>query len=216
MTKELTVIPIPEQSARAERINDYHAGCLKAFGQQMGYAFLCGFELNRAKEELPHGSFIKWREANLPKLANGTAANYMRFCDALQTKFPTVGNFKPEHLQLINGELPKAQREEVLKAVHDVADGKTLTQLYRDLGVIRQPKKQQHTPPKKLSPAEEIAAQDAHANALFEDAIQAITLLFEDEAIWIRADDTIKRHFGGLCVKGADKARRQKSKKRST
>jgi hypothetical protein len=124
-----------EQAERIGRIQGYHQKCLDTFGDQMAYAFLAGCELNAAKEELPHGQFMKWREQNLPELPHRTATQYMTFSEKLAdgAKLATIANLK----LLGNGDLPQTEKEKVLKAVHQVADGKTLTQLYRDLGVIR-------------------------------------------------------------------------------
>lgn len=145
---------------RVERVKSYHASCLQAFSDQMGYAFLIGVELLAIKEELPHGDFMAWRQKHLPEIAHRTATQYMKFVEKLTQRFPTVGklatvsNFK----MLPSGELSTAGKETVLKAVHEAADGKTFTEMYRDLGVIRQPKAPAWHPRK---PAKDLTADDA-------------------------------------------------------
>lgn len=129
-----------EQLARIARIKQYDAGCRGAFGQQMGYAFLSGAELNALKEELPHGAWIPAREEFFPEIPARTATRYMSFAEQIGhgvADLPSWQNIK----LLGNGAIPDNEKENILKAVHDLADGKTLTQLYRDLGVIREAQK---------------------------------------------------------------------------
>lgn len=120
------------------RIIQYDISVRAAYGQQMGYAFLAGCALNQAKALLPYGKFTPWLDENLP-LSKGSRQRYMAFAEAIQTQIPHVGNLAIP-LLLTDGELAAADKEKVLAAVHEVADGKTLTQLYRDLGVIKTPK----------------------------------------------------------------------------
>ena len=124
-------------AAHTIRIKAYHAGFQSAFGSQMGYAFLAGLELNAIKEALPHGGFLKWGRAHLSEIPHRSATRYMEFQTKLATggQCDAVANIK----RLENGELPEAEKEKVLKAVYQAADGKTLTQLYRDLGIVRPP-----------------------------------------------------------------------------
>lgn len=138
-------------------------GCRKAFAAHVGYAFLAGIALNKAKALVPHGGFIKWQEAALADVCRSAAGCYMRFADALLQypavgKCATVAHLESDRLKLTAGELPEADKQEVLKAVHDVADGRTLTQMYRDLGVIRDPRDPNANPkkaPRKVT-AEEL------------------------------------------------------------
>lgn len=151
---------------RRDRIISYHQGFMGAFAQQTGYAYLAGVELHAAKLELPHGQFIKWREENLAHISKGSVANYMLFAEALQSKFPTVGNLTAERLQLTNGRLRDDDQKIILEAVHEAADGSSLTRLYRELGVIKTPKSQAErdaSAKKELSPAE-AAAEEKAAN----------------------------------------------------
>lgn len=124
---------------RRDRILNYHQSVIRAFGQQMGYAFLCGLELNAAKEEIAHGQFEKWREQFLPDLPRSTANNYRNFATLLQEKSKTLARLtdRAQNLLTNGGEFADTDRTEILQAVHDVADGKTLTDLYRALGVVR-------------------------------------------------------------------------------
>ncbi len=141
-------------------IVDYDREVRSAFGRQMSYAFLAGAALLRAKEIIPHGKFMDWRDAEL-QLSDNSAARYMKFADAM-LKFPTVGNLKEVRLLNRGDELSAEQQEKVAKVVHKMADGKTLTEMYRDLGVIRQPQKPKHHPQKPVSPEDELEARKLH------------------------------------------------------
>lgn len=164
------------------KIVHYDLGFHGAFARQMGCAYLAGMALNRAKEIVPHGKFMAWREAELP-VSNNSAARYMKFADALG-KFPTVGNLKEVKLLARGKELSPAQQKKITEAVHELADGKTLTEMYRDLGVIRQPEKPKHHPRKPVSVADTLAARRAHAEDLlhaFAGPLRIFLNLAQDE-----------------------------------
>lgn len=138
MGKDQLEVISAAQNDRIERIKEHHKGCVHSFTAQMGHAFLCGVELNALKEECGHGNFTPLRERYLPDVPHSSAQRYMKFADLL-CQNTHVGNFT-ERLQLTNGELPEQQKQKLLKAVYEIADGKTLTELYRDLGIIRKKK----------------------------------------------------------------------------
>jgi hypothetical protein len=145
---------------RIERIKTFHQGTLNAFRDQMGYAFLAGVELQALKASAAHGAFAKLRAKELPELPERTAQQYMKFADALKSKSATVADLASQPRLLTDSKLAEEDAKTVCKAVHDAADGKSLTEMYRDLGVIRQPKKQgdvAHVKPKKLGLAEQHA-----------------------------------------------------------
>jgi len=207
-THALAPVAVLQLAVLRTKIVEFDQGCRTAFNQHMGYAFLAGLALNCAKALVPHGNkgggFMKWREENLPGVSPRAATNYMHFAAALAEKHPTVGklatvaDFTSGRLELLNGELPEDEKQEVLKAVHDVADGKTLTQMYRDLGVIRQPKDPNAGPKKPITKPtpEEIHAQRLaglqHAFALFWGEVSALHAALE-EAGTLAHPDQLKR-----------------------
>lgn len=131
----------PQLDHLKARITQYDAAIRAASRDLMGYIYLTGLSLNQAKSLLPHGQFGPWCEAQCPALSNGSIHNYMDFADRLNGKFPTVGNLALP-LLLTPGDPDKTLdpiRTQVLEAVHDVTDGKTITKIYRALGVIRDP-----------------------------------------------------------------------------
>jgi hypothetical protein len=141
-------------------IVDYDREVRSAFGRQMSYAFLAGAALLRAKEIIPHGKFMEWRESDL-NVERSSAERYMKFAAAI-SKFPTVGNLREVKLLGSGEALTPAQQKKITDAVHDLTDGKTLTEMYRDLGVIRQPQKPKHHPQKPVSPEDELEARKLH------------------------------------------------------
>lgn len=165
----------------AKRITSYDDGVRSAFKSQMGYAFLAGVELLNVKQCLPHGEFEQWIKANLPKLSGGSRQNYMKFAEAL-SKSSTIEDLRPAAFQLTNGELSESDKEKVLKGVYKAADGKTLTEFYRALGVIRPKEKQKFTPAKPMSPDEELAAERAAADERFDSVIRELRMIVADGA----------------------------------
>jgi hypothetical protein len=156
-----------ELQQRVDRIKLLHAGTLRAFRDQMAYAFLAGVELLALKESTAHGDFGKLRKQYLGDIPERSQQRYMGFAEALKSKSATVADLAKQPLLLTNGQIEEQQAQKVSKAVHDFADGKTLTELYRDLGVIREPKKPgdvEHKQ-KKLSMAERHAQEVALAQS---------------------------------------------------
>lgn len=179
--KPVNLEVLPPQSIdldqRKKRIQVYHENCIAAFSSQMGYALMCGIELNAVKESLPHGQFLKWREENIPQISNGSAGRYMAFATALQNQFPTVGDLT-ERLQLANGEFSDGDRKEILEAVKEVADGKSLTEMYRELGVVKTPKaRREIKSTRKLSAEEKAEAEEHLTHDLIQDAIALLNQL---------------------------------------
>jgi hypothetical protein len=157
-----------------DRIAAYHENGWRAAQQQFGYQFLAGLELHRVKESLAHGQFLKWREENLPAIPERTARRYMDFAEVLISKSATVADLTTRPLQLTNGEIPEKEKKAILEAVFEFADGKSITDLYRDLGVIRPPKSRDEidtTKKKQLTAEEKAAAEEQEAKALKDDKL---------------------------------------------
>lgn len=151
-----------ELQQRVDRIKLLHAGTLRAFRDQMAYAFLAGVELLALKDTTAHGDFGKLRKQLLGDIPERSQQRYMGFAQALQSKSATVADLAKQPLLLTNGQIEEQQAQKVSKAVHDFADGKTLTELYRDLGVIRQPKK----PGEVEHKAKKLSMVERHAQAV--------------------------------------------------
>lgn len=210
MSKGNTDLITKEHAEGIERIKAYHAGFEKSFGDQMGYAFLAGAELNHIKETLPHGKFMDWREAHLPEIPHRTATQYMTFQVKLAThcQFPPVGKANI----LGNANLNDKDREKVLAAVHEIADGKTLTQLYRDLGVIREKKAPQHHPRKEKSPEDKIADRKQAARDLMNTCCAPLaTFLLDPGDILVELTKAERREWLDLLVQASNEIRQFKA-----
>ncbi len=197
-------------AAHTERIKVYHEGFQKAFSDQMGYAVLAGLELNRIKAALPHGEFMKWRAKHLPEIPHRSASRYMEF----QTKLATHGQFPPvANLKLLeNGELSDKDKDKVIKSVHDIADGKTLTQLYRDLDMVREKKAPAHHPRKAVSPEEKVSAEKEQARGVMNACARPLaTFLLDPGATLVNLSRVERQEFLALLVNASTEIRKFKS-----
>lgn len=177
----------------AQRIRTHHKGVIEGFQSQVMSAFLCGVELNAAKALIHHGNrhangedfvkngFIKWREKEFPTISHGCAANWMNLAKGMQEKFPTVGNFVPR-LLATNGEpMSEGEEEAVMKGIHEVLDGKTITEWYRELDILRKPKHQsERARGKPMTPEEKARAQEQEADDLAITTLGDVSLVTED------------------------------------
>lgn len=161
-----------ELSALAAMMVKFDESVHSAYRDQMCYAFLAGVTLLRVKDLLPHGSLMSWREKHLPHISKTSINRYQKFAEELVGRFPSVGNLKEVQLLEAGTKLSKESEQEVFEAVREATDGKSLTDMYRDLGVIRQPKKPTYHPPKPGTPE-----QDAKMEAwMAADALMSLGL----------------------------------------
>jgi hypothetical protein len=214
----------------AKNIRLYHDGARRGAAELYGYAYLCGREMLLAKPLIAHGNksatpegaeagFKKWIEDRFGKdISYRTAAGWMTFAKDIQEKSATIALFNAEPKLLEGGKLSEKDCEAVLKVIPQIMDGKSMTAFMRDSKLARDPEQPKHTPAKKLTPDEEIEARAKQAHAAFTDVVNALTFLLEpaNSALWIDLDDAaLKQHACGLCVRFADKARKQKSKRKA-
>jgi hypothetical protein len=179
MNSELTILT-KDQAALVDQVKASHIGVRRSYEHQIQYALICGMQLIALKSTCEHGEFIRLRETHLPDVSSSAAGRYMDFFHICQTKFPAVGNLKGSTLLLEKGDLPAHEKETVLKAVYEAAEGKTWTAFYRDLDLCRQPIPHAHHPIKPQSPDEIIAAQNEQADSLLRAAESALGLLLDD------------------------------------
>lgn len=140
----------------ADQIIALHTNSGRAAYQQIGYAFLTGQALNRRKELLPFGQWVKWCQRHLePRgLKERTARNYMAFAEALQPRLLQAPAASGIVLQLTNGEsLGAEQIATFSEAIREVANGQSLTDLYRDYGIVKDKQEKKFSPP-KITPEE--------------------------------------------------------------
>lgn len=178
-----TTILTRDQAALVDDIKTYHAGCRKAFEHQVQYAFMAGLKLLSLKESCPHGNskdsngagFNALCASELPDVSRSAAHRYMDFTNLLLEKCPTVGFIRESNLLLENGDLPSTEKESVLKAVYDAAEGKTWTAFYRDLDLCRKPEPHSYHPPTK-SPEHDVASKQFAADESTKQLINAMQM----------------------------------------
>jgi hypothetical protein len=167
-----------EQKNLVKGIKTAHKGCLNAFKEHVGYSFVAGLQLNALKESCAHGDFTALREKHFKDVSKSAAHRHMQFFDAL--KSPTVGLLPPGGIAdlklLTNGKLSKETKLKLLDGVYKKADGRTITEMYRDLGIIRQPEKQKHTPAREVSAEEAVKMELAAAREMVAAVAGAIDL----------------------------------------
>jgi len=166
----------PEQALHVDRAKTFESGFQASSRQGVVYAFLAGLELNWLKSNLKHGEWLKFKEAHLPQIPARSATRYMAFADQIGhtvADLPTMGNLK----LLSDWKLAPEDEQKIVSAFHDNAGGKTLTELYRDTGVIRDKKPHEHHPIKPQTPDEKIAAEKADAAARRADFLNEVFLL---------------------------------------
>lgn len=177
----------PVQSNLVDQIKTFHAGVRKSYEHQIQYAFMAGLKLHTLKATCSHGNkkdgegFMVLCQQHLPEISPATARRYKEFYGLVQEKLLTVGNIRPSNLLLENGDLPSKEKEQVLNAVHESADGKTWTQFYRDLNFIRQSKTKQYHAPKPASPDDAEAAARAQADDLAKNFLADFELLMQSD-----------------------------------
>ncbi len=106
------------------------------------YAARSGAELIQAKEACGHGQFMKWVNKHLPSIGHQCANRYMSLAEGLQAKIKTLPNYASvRNLNLLDlpdpRDLKSVEHSKVARAVQKISDGKTVTQLYLDLGIVK-------------------------------------------------------------------------------
>jgi hypothetical protein len=159
----------PAQAERVDRIKSNHAALGKTFDTQVDLATFVGLDLLKAKEEVGHGKFMEWREAHLPEIAHRTCTGYMGFA----SKLALAANLNLKQLQAPDHEVTDKEKKALQKAVHDHGDGKCWTQLYRDLGLIRD-KKEAGGAKRAVTAEEKTDSERAKAKAIGEATLEQI------------------------------------------
>lgn len=157
-----------------------------------------GIHLHQIKQLVGHGNFEDALPKRCPKLSDGSRSNYMRLAQEmviaehakhlLPIKSSTVEDLPPsgESVEVIvPDKIESKARDQViskgwdwLKMPYKFEDlvreirGKEITEIYREYGIIRQPKTNYQTPRKKLSVLEQ-ENQDRAAAAEDTTAVMA-------------------------------------------
>jgi hypothetical protein len=215
---ELVNVITPEAEQRTldglkDLAGQYDSSCRGAFGKHIGYAFLCGFVLNQAKDLLPHGQFEQWWQANLPQLPKSTLHRYMDWAKFVESHLALSGQMSHVGHLISNGELTKDLEDQIVNAVHDFADGKTMTAMLRDLSLIRQPKQKEYHPPKPSSPEEQVKEEIFMADETGRHLATELIMLSEDRDPSIpNMSDAVRDRLLDACVAVSTRIRGMKRK----
>jgi len=175
--------PGPELAQLAKSVRLYRTGISATAAAQHIFIFLTGFALLRARSICPHGDWLPWLKREFPEIGRETTRRYQALAREIESKFPTVGNLKA--VKTIGAgvkpeDLDARESAIVDKAMHDVLNGRTITGLYRDLGLVSEPKKAGGPRPhKEYTPAEN-AIRDGREVEHLVKAIRLPIRLFMD------------------------------------
>jgi len=143
-TKKITpseVLPSENELSNqlARQIEDFHIAAKHHAEQAVTNAVCCGFLCLYAKQSLEHGQFKKWFKENVKHVSYPSVNRYMQL--SKQLKNLTVRFLdSPEKENLPNALNSKDFKQNLLKEVNEFASGRSLTELYYDYGIVKQPK----------------------------------------------------------------------------
>ena len=115
-------------ASRAEKINRLHLvaeGCHRISVQA---ALAAGLELIKAKEECPHGAWILWLKQNC-RFHRKSADRYMAIANVVLRL--------AEHQEYLTGDTIPV---DAIECAAEELDGKTISQLYKSMGVVKSTK----------------------------------------------------------------------------
>ncbi|ACB76673.1 hypothetical protein [Opitutus terrae] len=133
---------IRDLDARVQRILHQHTTIMTSAAQMAAAAVIAGLELKALKKECGHGNWEEFFASALQQhgLKLRTAQNYMALADGLKSKaLKTQPDAFLKLLDSAPSELSKADQQKLTKAVGKVTDGKALSELYQDFGIVKKP-----------------------------------------------------------------------------
>jgi hypothetical protein len=173
---------------------------------------MAGAEILKKKKELGHGNgFLEWKKT-LP-ISNGTAANYVRLAQELEKRlsalpekerealFPAVAEAQqgsgnalailalPSPMDVFN-----PAHERIAKVIRHVTNEQTLTQLYFDWDIMKQPKQMGGARVSRLSQLPE-DEQEAAREKLFIDRWGRLMDELLDQACRVKTYQFLRRNY---------------------
>lgn len=187
--KAENLITIANELRETHVLASQHAQLAIAFAVR--YGLLC----EKAKAALPHGKFDDWLEAN--KLPKATAYRNRQLAKSSTMELlPADELTAPDFLERV--ETDKQFRTELAAKVYEVAGEATVTDVMKDLGIIKPAAnvdadtgKRIHHPAKKLSPDQLAKQNRAAAKALIVRALGDLKAALDDKQAkrWLQAKD---------------------------
>lgn len=190
----LTVIPAGQLAKDAPAVplhNLFHRNAMLSAAQSACWLVFAGVELKRQKREVGHGKWEAWVEENC-EYGDRTARKYMDLAEGVKDKLlkaaakrnPDSDLNAGEVLALMQkpaGELLDGEQLTLLKAVHHLTDGATVSELYQDFGITKTMKDRGGARTKtnavKLTPDEQMAIVLAAMREDFTGAMMSLDRL---------------------------------------
>ena len=170
----LTTLPPTWHVEAAAKLNQIFTGIHILFLDATKKAVWLGLFLNAVKERgktdrsIPYGEFRAWAARNLPDLSYDSITTYM-----------TIGRGVIESGKLQITDYPSfAHDGQLPPGIEKLIEGKTQRQLL--LTFKGESSAGHYHPPRELSPADKITAENQHAEALVNDAILSLNVLLMD------------------------------------
>ncbi|MCX6953374.1 MAG: hypothetical protein NTV51_14575 [Verrucomicrobia bacterium] len=140
MTKNLPAIP--DQEKRIASVLHLHQIVMAAASQMAVAAAKAGLEFKALKKEVGHGAWEEFYAKNFAStITLRTAQKYMALADGLKGKAlknESAGSFL-KLLECAPSALSKTEQATLTKAVAKATDGKALSDLYQDFGIVKKP-----------------------------------------------------------------------------
>jgi hypothetical protein len=124
--------------------NVYHRNAMFSTAQAACWIVMAGAELRRCKKTMKHGGWEKWVETHC-EFSDRTAQKYMQLAEHVKDKAlrdsskANAGSFL-ELLEKPAATLTEGEQLTLLKAVHGLTDGATVSELYEDFGIVKRMK----------------------------------------------------------------------------
>jgi len=166
-------------------------------------AVACGVQLAKAKAALPHGQFEAWRKKYIPDVSERSSRMYLQTV----TRMEELGGGYKQAVKLLDTGGQQITTEHAKKLgpkVREIFDGGSLTDLYRELGVVKPKQTKGEKAAKKIGPSTGNPAAD-NARIANVWAGEILELLgYADVHREFITDDTLNALFDGFRKASAD------------
>lgn len=177
------IVPAPANLKQlAGEINETHAVAKSHAQLAVVFALRTGLLCERAKEALPHGQFGGWLEKHCPEVTTRTAQKYMALAKSSLGELTAgakneSGSYLPTlllaHDFAERVEDDAGYRNQISAQTRDVVGEGSLTDLYREYGVVHGPRNEDDTGKRKHYPAKKLTAEE-RAKELRQTALREI------------------------------------------
>ncbi len=164
-----------KQAAGVDRAKAYHSA-IRRTAEGVGiYTYLLGHQCIQLKDSLKHGEWGSFVATHLTALSPRTIQFAMSAVDQIRKSadLPVIGKVK----LLSDGSVDKASEQEISAAWSEFAEGKTITEIMRGIGAIREKRLQEHHNPKPRTVDERLEGRRKAALQIHLDLRADVNLL---------------------------------------